>query len=279
MNGLHSPSREQSAQRGDCLALDYSKWIPCFTRNRERRREPDWSLPVKIRSEVIAPLVHSLEQFQLGDGGGPASLIAHDSERFRSQTAEMRAIVDLWFAEEREHSRLLGCAVDRFGGKRISSHWSFTAFCQCRRAIGVRGELQILLLTEIVSTAYYRVMRRHCEDPAIRAMCSRFLRDEAGHVSFHCDRLMADGRSPRGMLGAVWTAQFWLFSHAAATMLWINHRKCLVSLGGSRAEYYREVRRELARFLLALARRKQSEDLVPRLPTTSKPLARMSAGV
>ena len=243
------------SQTGEHAPLDYSKWIARFARNRETRNEPDWTLSVKIRPEVVAPLVRSLEQFQLGDGGGPASLIARDAERFRSQTPEMRTIVDQWFAEEREHARLLGCAVDRFGGKRITSHWSFTAFCQCRRALGVRAELQILLLTEIVSTAYYRVMRRHCEDPAIRAMCGRILRDETGHVSFHCDRLASDGRSPRGIFGALWTAQFWFFGHAAATMLWINHGNCLTTLGGSRSEYYREVRRELARFGTSLAAR------------------------
>jgi hypothetical protein len=258
--------------------LDYSKWIARFAQNRQRRREPDWTVPVKIRPEVVAPLVRSLEQFQLGDGGGPASLIAYDAERFRSQTEEMRVIVDLWFAEEREHSRLLGCAVDRFGGKRITSHWSFTAFCQCRRAIGVRGELQILLLTEIVSTAYYRVMRRHCEDPAVRAMCGRILRDEAGHVSFHCDRLAAEGRSPQGLFGFLWMTQFWVLGHAAATMLWINHGKCLTSLGGSSVEYYREVRRELRCFLVSLARREQIR-IVPALRGNPEPVTRIYAGV
>ncbi len=235
--------------------LDYSKWITHFAANREQRAEPDWNLPIKIRPEVVAPLVRSLEQFQLGDGGGPASLIARDADRFREQTEEMRVIVDCWFAEEREHARLLGCAVDRLGGTPIISHWSFTAFCQCRQALGVRAELQILLLTEIVSTAYYRVMRRYCEDPAVQAMCRRILRDEAGHISFHCDRLAAEERTPRGVFGALWSAQFKFFGYAAATMLWVNHGKCLTCLGGSHAKYYREVRRELARFLQSLARR------------------------
>jgi hypothetical protein len=257
----------------DHPALDHSKWIAHFRQNRERRAEPDWSVPVKVRPEVLAPLVRSLEQFQLGDGGGPASLIAYDAERFRSQTAEMRVIVDHWFAEEREHSRLLGCAVDRFGGSR------FTAFCQCRRALGVRFELQILLLTEIVSTAYYRVMRRHCADPAVRAMCGRILRDEAGHVSFHCDRLAAEGRSPRGTRGALWAAQIWLFGHAAATMLWINHRRCLTGLGGSGAEYYREVRRGLRRFLVSLAGREGYIRITPTPLKNPEPVARLYAGV
>ena len=40
----------------------------------------------------------------------------------------------------------------RFGGRFIYSHWSFTAFCLCRRTLGVRFELQVLTLTELVSS-------------------------------------------------------------------------------------------------------------------------------
>ena len=90
----------------------------------------------------------------------------------RGSSDEMRALVDLWFAEEREHSRLLSCAVRRFGGRLIQSHWSFSAFCATRRVLGVWFELQVLLLTEIVSTCYYRVLRRASVMPRC-ARCTR----------------------------------------------------------------------------------------------------------
>src|SRR5262245_37174735 len=234
--------------------MNYTKWIHHFERNRRHRVEPDWAAAKSVSATVLGPLLRSLEQFQLGDGGGPACLIAFDAERFRGSAAEMGRLVDLWFAEEREHARLLGCAVDRFGGRRIQSHWSFTAFCLSRRAFGVRFELQVLLLTELVSTAYYRVLRRHSPDAPLAAMCDLILRDEAGHVAFHRDRLAAVGRSPFGFIGAVWQAQFWLCGHAAAAMLWVNHGPGLTAIGGSRAEYFREVRRELRRFLASLCR-------------------------
>src|SRR5882724_985893 len=175
--------------------MNYTKWIAHFERNRLYRSEPDWSAPVSVPQPALAPLIRSLEQFRLGDGGGPASLIAHDAERFRGRTEEMRAIVDFWFAEEAEHARLLGCAVRRLDGRYITSHWSFTAFCLCRRALGVRFELQVLLLTEITSTAYYRLLQRHSPIPAMAAMCGLILRDEAGHIAFHRDRLASKGRS------------------------------------------------------------------------------------
>jgi hypothetical protein len=200
----------------------------------------------------MGSLLKSLAQFQLGDGGGPASLIAGNADKFRKSTKEMTRLVDLWFAEEREHSRLLGCAVDHLCGERIRSHWSFSAFCGARRVMGVDFELQVLLLTEITSTAYYRLLERHCGIPALEAMCHLILRDEGGHVAFHRDRLAAAGRVPAGLIGTLWATQFRLCGYAAASMLWVNHRRCLTRLGATTPEFYDEVRSGIERFLNGL---------------------------
>ena len=234
--------------------MNYTKWIEHFTHNRTHRPEPDWAVPVDISPAVLAPMLRSIEQFRLGDGGGPASLIAFDAERFRGRTEEMRTIVDLWFAEEAEHARLLGCAVKRFGGRIITSHWSFTAFCLCRRVFGVRFELQVLTLTELVSTAYYRMLRQYSPDGPLAAMCELILRDEAGHVAFQHDRLCSAGCPPPGLRGLLWRIQFWFCGYAAATVLWVSHAACLKAIGGSRAEYYAEVTHQLTRFVRSLRR-------------------------
>lgn len=146
----------------------------------------------------------SIEQFQLGDGGGPAYLIAWNREKFLSSIPGQRALVDLWFGEEREHSRLLGKIVDRFDGQVITGHWSFATFCMTRRWLGVRFELTVLLLTEIASTVYYRMLRKHCGDPALRGVCRLILRDEAGHIAFHRDRMAIAGKAKGGSYGPVW---------------------------------------------------------------------------
>ena len=232
------------------------RWIAHFHRNRENRSEPHWQAPVTLARDVIRPLVHSLEQFQLGDGGGPAQLIAWNADKLRHASAGTRELVDLWFAEEREHARLLGQAVARFGGQPISRHWSFTAFCQTRRWLGVRFELTVLLLTEIVSTAYYRLLRRHGQDPALTAMCSLILRDEAGHIAFHRDRL-AHSDCGRARFGRFWAFGFRTLGFAAATMLWVNHAAGLRAVGATRSEFYREVGIELSRFVRRIRRHPQ----------------------
>lgn len=90
--------------------------------------------------------------------------------------------MNLWFREGNEHSRLLGELVKRFSGKPITEHWSFFPFCLTQEVFGVQFELTMLLLTEIASTAYYRLLRGHTEDPTVRQVCKLILRDEAGHI-------------------------------------------------------------------------------------------------
>lgn len=216
------------------------------------RPEPEWSQPPHFDALPTPKLVRSLEQFQLGDGGGPACLIARDAKAFRESSDEMQKLVDAWFAEEREHSRLLGEALKRYGGRPIQSHWSFTAFCASRKMLGVRFELQVLLLTEIVSTAYYRLMRRHTRDLPLKQMCSLILRDESGHVAFHLDRVAARLQEKRNPW---WPAQFWICGLLAGTMLWINHAAALKSLGARTSEFYGEIILEISRFLRRLERR------------------------
>jgi len=232
--------------------VNIHKWLAHFTRNQERRPEPAWNAPIVLAADVVQPLVRSLEQFQLGDGGGPAYLIAWDQERFLSSSEGVRELVDLWFKEEREHSRLLSEAVARFGGRCIQGHWSFSVFCWTRRYFGVRFELTVLLLTEIVSTVYYRLIRQHANDPALRSMCRLIIRDENGHVAFHRDRLASAARCGQARYGNLWERWFVALGLAAATMLWVNHASGLCALGASTREFYREVWRELARFVRRL---------------------------
>ena len=251
--------------------MKFSHWFQHFKRNQQNRIEPDWSAPVMIPKRKIKPLLKTLAEFQLGDGGGPCCLIAFNSDRYLKRSPELDQVVDLWFKEEAEHARLLGCALDRFGGKPIRSHWSFSAFCALRKWMGVCFELQVLLLTELVSTAYYRVLQRRVDDPAVRQMCELILRDEGGHVDFHRDRLAHANPSPASPLGAFWQLQFWLNGLAAASVLWLSHGPSLCQFGSSTREYYGEVQREIGGFIARLITRSRAVET--RRPRRTNPAA------
>ncbi|MDB6108842.1 MAG: hypothetical protein JWR69_592, partial [Pedosphaera sp.] len=114
-------------------------------------------------------------------------------------------------------------------------------------------------------------------------MCQLILRDEAGHVAFHRERIADANRSMHGFRGTFWRTQFWLLGHAAATMLWLNRGPCLTAIGGSRSEYFRDVRRQLGRFLVSLRRPDESlkERFYPAPRTTAArvPVATVMSGI
>ncbi|HYR59344.1 MAG TPA: ferritin-like domain-containing protein [Chthoniobacteraceae bacterium] len=230
--------------------MNYQHWIAHFRSNKCGRPEPDWAAPFTMPEKKRRLLAKSIAEYQLGDGGGECRLVARDAEIFRGATDAARIAVDLWFEEEREHSRLLACAVRRIGAEFISDTFAFRMFYAVRRALGVQFELFVLLVVEIVSTGYYRMIRRHAGDEPLAAMCKLILRDEARHIDFHRDRLAA--QHPRGF-GFWRAAQFRLLGCACASFLWLGHGRALRALGGTRAELAHHVRSGLANFLSELA--------------------------
>jgi hypothetical protein len=230
--------------------MNYQHWIAHFRANRLNRLEPNWQAPFTLDEKQRRALALSLAEYQLGDGGGPCQLIARDAERYRAQADDIRTVVDLWFDEEREHSRLLGGAVRRLRGEFVTSTFAFRAFNACRCALGVQFEMLVLLIVEIVSTGYYRVIRRNCGDAAIDAMCRLILRDEVGHIRFHRDRLAA--WYPQGAR-LFWRWRFHALGLACAAFLWFGHGRWLRAIGVTRAEFFLHIRAELRRFLESLA--------------------------
>ena len=117
----------------------------------------------------------------------------------------------------------------------------------------------MLLLTEIVSTVYYRLLLRHGDDVALRAMCRLILRDERGHIHFHRDHLVRDTRRS---YGAIWRLWFRFLGLGAATVLWMSHAPGLKAVGATRVEFCGDVQREISRFIRHL-RTTKAERMLP----------------
>lgn len=240
--------------------MNYDHWISHFEINRKHRREPDWVAPFTASERKRAALARSLSEYQLGDGGGECRLIARDAITARDVDAKAVRVIDLWFAEEREHSRLLSHAVRRLNGTFVTTTFAFRLFNFVRRWFGVQFEMLVLLIVEIVSTGYYRLIQRHCSDEPIAAMCGLILRDELGHIAFHASRLQAGE--------PVWRRPWWhlyflLLGEACTTFLWFGHGRDLRAIGATRSELFLEVREGLTNFLAGLCRYSMKDESLP----------------
>ncbi len=223
-------------------------WLHYFEANRRNVIEPDWSAPSPITPELRALLAASLSHFQLGESGGGHHLFAKAARQALDDPAYLAAL-ELFVAEEGEHARLLRALVERFGGRLIARHWTHLLFRAARRALGLNFEIQVLLIAELVGTAYYRVLQRRARDPILDLVCLRILADEAQHVAFHLDHLRDIHAALLPAERAAWTLQFQLLFTAALSVAWIDHRSALKATGASRNEFFATARSECIAFL------------------------------
>lgn len=97
----------------------------------------------------------------------------------------------LFVAEEQNHARLLARLLAAGGVPTLTSHWSDTVFVRLRRLLGLRLELLVLMIAEVVALRYYRALRDGTDDALTSEVAGRILSDERRHVPFHCERLHA----------------------------------------------------------------------------------------
>lgn len=228
------------------------QWLRYFEQNRRDRPEPSWHIATPLGPEARAVIARSLSHFQLGESGEGKFLLNQARQQAPDDPNYARALA-LFIDEEKEHARLLAKLVARFGGAVIRQHWTHAIFRMARRALGLNFEIQVLVIAEIVGTAYYRLLGMRTRDPVLEEVCALLLRDEANHIAFHVDWFSAmRGRWLPAECEA-WNLQFQLLFAAAAQVAWIDHCAALQLVGASKAEFFREARGECIKFLRQLA--------------------------
>jgi hypothetical protein len=223
-------------------------WLNYYQQNRNDRPEPKWNLPSPLEPSVQKALARSLSHFQLGETGGGSYLMDRACKQVSDDQAYLDAL-QFFIAEEGDHARLLERLVIRFGGRTVRRHWTHSLFRLIRHALGFRFEIQVLLIAELVGTAYYRLIQARTTDPVLDDTCRLLLRDEAQHVEFHVHWLGSFLSRSLPLEVAMWRAQFQALFSAATTVAWTDHREALIASGSNRQEFFREARLECVRFL------------------------------
>ncbi|MEU8462249.1 ferritin-like domain-containing protein [Streptomyces sp. NPDC029003] len=227
---------------GDGPDDGYGDWVRDFEAARELRAalgDPDWERGARLPAE----LVRSLQKFQVGEDGDGSALIGKAD---RAGGATYSAAVRLFIAEEQNHARLLALLLAAGGAGTLSGHWSDAAFVRLRRLLGLRVELLVLMLAEVVALRYYRAVRDGAADPLVSGVAGRILADEERHVPFHCRRL-AEGLAPlpRAARRAV-TGGWRVLLLGAAVVVAADHGPALRTLGVSRRAFVRDTVRSSA---------------------------------
>jgi hypothetical protein len=125
-------------------------------------------------------------------------------------------------------------------GQLLKRHWSDLCFVLLRRLLGLRLELMILLVAEMIAKNYYRILHEENNEPVLHAVFAQILRDEVGHIRFHSYFLhQAFAHWPlviRFVLHLSWQAIF----RVTVAVVWHDHSKLLRMLNTSFGDFWRD---------------------------------------
>ena len=212
-------------------------WLNYFERNRKNRASVPWELGIDIDPQLRAPLIRSLQKFQLGESGEGRKLRRHAAA---TGNAAYAAAIDLFIKEEQEHARLMGEVLRRLNAPLLKSHWSDNCFIVLRRLFGLHQELMVLLLPEMIAKRYFRALHEGTRDPVLRAVTTQIMVDEAGHLAFHVEYLHrafdSMSFSRRILAQVVWRAAF----RTTCLAVMYDHRALLRAVGLPLQEFWRD---------------------------------------
>ena len=221
------------------------QWRAYFERNRAERLPVPWheweGEEPKVTDAQRGPLIRSLIRFQIGESGEGLHLKAGAA---KTGNADYQAAIALFIAEEQEHSRWLAGLLEGLGGTLLTFHWSNRVFVWLRRLCGLRVEIMVLLVAEMIAVRYYRALHEGTQnDPVLSHIFAQIRGDETGHVAFHCDVLRGvfAHRSFYIRFAVRWVWQM-IFA-LACLLVMVDHRSVLRAMGVSPLRFWRDAHR------------------------------------
>jgi hypothetical protein len=234
----------------------FGRWVEHFVANEDVHAEADAAIAFEdrcaIADAVRRPLVESVRRFQLGESGDGAQLLRKAA---RAGDPEYLRAAELFVAEEQQHAALLLRLLGYLGGRPMRTHWSDAVFVRLRRLMGLRTELMVLTVAEVVALSYYGGLANSGPDPVVRAVADRIVADEHPHVRFQVDRLRAGFAESRAAVRALAFSLWWLTAVGATVVVAFDHGPLLDAIGYRRTRFIRDVLADFAKVAAAVLRR------------------------
>ncbi len=231
-------------------------WVDHFEQNKAVHAEVDAAIAFDgqcdIPDSVRPPLIESIRRFQLGESGDGEQLLGKAA---RAGDPDYLRAAQLFVAEEQQHAALLMRLLGYLGGQPMQTHWSDAVFVRLRRLMGLRTELMVLTVAEVVALSYYGGLAKLGPDAVVRAVADRIVADEHPHVRFQVDRLRAGFAQSRGGARALAFAFWWLTAIGATVVVSFDHGPLLDAIGYRRTRFIRDVLADFAKVVAAVLRR------------------------
>jgi hypothetical protein len=232
---------------------EFGGWIDHFEQNATVHARVDAAIDFdsecRVSDAVRRPLIESVRRFQLGESGDGKQLLRKAAQ---AGDPEYLGAAKLFVAEEQQHAALLLRLLGYLGGEPMSRHWSDAVFVRLRRLMGLRTELMVLTVAEVVALSYYGGLARTGPDPVVRAVAARIVDDEHAHVRFQDQRLRAGFADSGVALRLLAFGLWWATAVGATVVVAVDHGPLLDAIGYRRTRFVRDVLRDFAKVAAAM---------------------------
>jgi hypothetical protein len=217
-----------------------AEWRAYFEHNSRNRMTIPWEQGISVEADLRQPLIRSLQRFQVGEQGDGKHLCRKAAALGDPVYLET---IELFVKEEQEHARLLACLIKGMDGRLLKYHWSDVCFVFLRRPAGLKLELMVLLIAEMIAKRYYRALYEGTADPVLQAVFAQIVCDENGHVGFHSDTLYRAFAPLPGWARSFIRQTWHLVYTIVCVVVMLDHRSVLRAVRVSSSDFLRDCNR------------------------------------
>ncbi len=224
--------------------FDAKRWLKYFVDNRAVQGAIRLPEQIVLDEQLRDPLIKSLQKFQIGETGDGKHL-----RKFASRTAnqDYMQCVDLFVKEEQTHGQVLAEVLRSLNATVLNWHWTDIAFIALRRLCGLKTELFIILIAEIIGKCFYKCVSDNINDEKLSNVFAVIVCDEIAHLRFHCEFLADHMDSfPWHLKYAIHYVWGMMFSTACFVFI-ADHKKALAALNVSSTDFIASCSKEFQR--------------------------------
>lgn len=223
----------------------YEPWRRHFIRNRAVSQTLPWTEPAGLATGECRVVARSIQQFQLGEWArGRGFMRRASAHPVLGSDPEWLPALQLFIAEEQEHSNILGRFLDRERIPRLEAHWLDGIFRRLRKLAGLELCAAVLVTAETLAIPFYQALRDATHSPLLRAICVRILCDEAAHLKFQALTIGLIRRPLGRKARAIRSIGHAVMFHGTALLLWQQHHQVFRAAHWNFRRFWAEARRE-----------------------------------
>ncbi len=211
-----------------------ASWLSYFHGNKSAAAEIIFPEKIILPAELRQSLVASLQRFQIGESGDGQHLKKYAAA---ANDPVYEQCIDLFVKENQSHAGMLAQIIKSMDGSLLAGHWSQRAFVILRRMFGLKTEVFVLMIAEIIGKCFYKSLADRIDNKILKDAFSLIVIDEIFHLEFHCSFMGEQTRhySPlfRRVLSYLWFALF----YGAALVFILDHSRVFQAIKVSRSDF------------------------------------------